>query len=89
MKELDQIVLQKGLFASIKGHLCLAKGHLDNPKGQVGVESPPNRKLFLEVSFIVSFFFFKKGTFNVVSDTRTLYLSKIGPGLYWHETDVL
>ena len=40
MKELDQIVLQKGLFASIKGHLCLAKGHLDNPKGQVGVESP-------------------------------------------------
>ena len=28
MKELDQIVLQKGLFALIKGHLCLTKGHL-------------------------------------------------------------
>ena len=40
MKELDQIVLQKGLFTSIKGHLCLTKGHLDNPKGQVEVESP-------------------------------------------------
>ena len=33
MKELDQIVLQKGLLASIKGHF-------DNPKGQVEVESP-------------------------------------------------
>ena len=32
MKELDQIVLQKGLFASIKEHLCLTRGHLDNPE---------------------------------------------------------
>ena len=40
MKELDQIVLQKGLFASIKGHLCMTKGHLDNPEGQVKVASP-------------------------------------------------
>ena len=39
-KELDQIVLQKGLFASITGHLCLTKGHLNNPDGQVEVESP-------------------------------------------------
>ena len=40
MKELNQSVPQKGLFASIKGHLCLTKGHLDNPKEQVEVESP-------------------------------------------------
>ena len=40
MKELDQIVLQKVLFASIKGHLCLTKMHLDNPERQVVVESP-------------------------------------------------
>ena len=33
MKELDQIALQKGLFASIKGHFCLTKGHLDNTEG--------------------------------------------------------
>ena len=32
MKELDQIAFQKGLFASIKGHCCLKKGHLKNPK---------------------------------------------------------
>ena len=31
MKELDRIVLQKGLFASLKGHICLIKGLLDNP----------------------------------------------------------
>ena len=30
MKELVQIVLQNMLFASIKGHICLTKGHLDN-----------------------------------------------------------
>ena len=40
MKELDQIVLQKVLFTSIKGHLCLTKGHLDNPERQVVVEFP-------------------------------------------------
>ena len=32
MRELDQIVLQNGLFASIKGHL-------GNPEGQAEVES--------------------------------------------------
>ena len=40
MKELDQIVLQEGLSASIKGHLCLTKGYLDNPEGKVKVEYP-------------------------------------------------
>ena len=80
MKELDQIALQEGLFASIKEHLCLTKGHLDSPEGQVEVESPPNRKLFL-ISFIDirKKTFFKKDTFNEASDLRTLYLSRIGP----------
>ena len=33
MKELNQNILEKGLFAAIKGHL-------DNPEGLVDVESP-------------------------------------------------
>ena len=46
MKELDRIVLQKGLFASMKGHLCLTKGHLDNPEGQAENEFPLIRSYF-------------------------------------------
>ena len=30
-EELNQIVIEKGLLASIKGHLCLTKQHLDYP----------------------------------------------------------
>ena len=54
MKELDQIVLQKGFFAS-------TKGHLHNPEGQVEVESPQIGSFFL-VNFIYinKFFFFSK-----------------------------
>ena len=33
MKEFSQIVFEKGLFVSIKRHLCLTKGHLANPEG--------------------------------------------------------
>ena len=40
MRELDHLVLSKGLFASIKGHLFFTKGHSDNPEGQVEVEPP-------------------------------------------------
>ena len=40
MKEQNQIVLENELFASIKGHLCFTKRHLDNSEGQVEVESP-------------------------------------------------
>ena len=50
MKELDQIVLQKGLLASIKGHFCLTKRHLTIQKGRWRFNSP-NQKLFL-ISFI-------------------------------------
>ena len=40
MKELDQIVLQKGLFVSVKGNLCLKKRHLHNSEGHVEVDPP-------------------------------------------------
>ena len=38
-EELNQIVIGKGLFAAVKGHLSLTKGYLDNPEGLVIVES--------------------------------------------------
>ena len=37
---MNQINLEKGVFASIKGHLYLRKGHLDYLEGQLEVESP-------------------------------------------------
>ena len=40
MKEFSQIALGKKLFVSIKGKLCLTKGHLANPEGQVEIKSP-------------------------------------------------
>ena len=39
-EELNQILFEKGLFTSIKGHLCLTKWHLGHPEGQVEVGSP-------------------------------------------------
>ena len=40
MKKLNHVVLGKWVFASVKGCVCLRKGHSDNPEGQVKVESP-------------------------------------------------
>ena len=40
MKEMNHIILGKGIFASLKRHLCLTKGHVGNPEGPVEVESP-------------------------------------------------
>ena len=40
MNKLNQIVPKKGHLTSIAGSLCLTKRHLDNPEGQVEVESP-------------------------------------------------
>ena len=37
MKELDEIFVLEGLFASMKGHLYLTTEHLDNPEGQVEI----------------------------------------------------
>ena len=74
---------------SHKSHLCLTKGHLDNPEGQVEVEST-----LIGNSFLISFidirkknFFFKKGTFNEASDPWMLYLSKIGPAIIKKKID--
>ena len=39
VKEFSHAVLGKGLFVSIKGHLCLTKGHLANLEGQVEIKS--------------------------------------------------
>ena len=46
MKDFSQTVLQKGLFVSIKGHLCLTKGHLDNPEGQMEIKSTSSEIIF-------------------------------------------
>ena len=59
MKELDQIILQGGLFTSNKGHFCLAKGYFDNPERQIEVAFPPNWKLFL-----ITFIHIKKKNFS-------------------------
>ena len=75
---------------SHKLDLCLTKGHLDNPEGQVEVESSLIGSSFL-ISFIdikkKKYFFFKKGTFNEASDPWMLYLSKIGPAIIKKKID--
>ena len=40
MKEFNQIALGKGLLHSMKDRLCLTKGQLANPEGQVEIKSP-------------------------------------------------
>ena len=75
MKELNQNVFGKGLSAAIKGHLCLRKGHLDNPEGLVELEHP-SRNMFLTCFIQVGIIFFKKGFFNEASDPRTLSFQK-------------
>ena len=40
-------VLGKGLFASIKGYVCLTKGHLDISQKGRWRSDIPNQKLFL------------------------------------------
>ena len=56
MKELNQNIFGKGLFAAIKGHLCLRKGHLDNPEGLVELEHP-SRNMLLTRFIQIGFFF--------------------------------
>ena len=41
MKELNEIVLRKRLFPSIKRHRCLRKGHLSYQEEHVEFEYPP------------------------------------------------
>ena len=40
MKEFNHTVLKKGIFVSLKGHLCLTNVPLANPEGQVEMKSP-------------------------------------------------
>ena len=40
MKELNEIVLRKRLFPTIKRHLCLAKGHLSYHEEKVEFKYP-------------------------------------------------
>ena len=80
MKDWIKLFWKKGLFASIKGHLCLIIGHLDYLEGQGEAEFPLTRSCFWYFRFKSrKSFFEKKALFNEVSDSRTLYLSKIGP----------
>ena len=46
MKEFSQIVLGNEFFLSIKGHLCLTKGCLPNPEGQVEIKSLSSEVVF-------------------------------------------
>ena len=46
MKKFSQIVLGKGLFVSIKEHLCLTKEHLANPEEQVEIQSTSSEVIF-------------------------------------------
>ena len=68
MKELNDIVLEKRLFASIKGQLCLTKEHLSYQEGHVEFKypkapiPPPSSEVPLD-TFDSIFFLFKKGIF--------------------------
>ena len=46
MKEFSQTVLGKGLFVSIKEHLCLTKGQLDYPERQKEIQSTSSEVIF-------------------------------------------
>ena len=84
---MNEIVLEKGLFTSIRRHLCLAKGHLDYPEGQVEVEYPLNGSWLDTFDSNQEKVFFSKMTlFNELSDPRKLYLSKIGPASLQEDT---
>ena len=78
-RKLNQIVLEKGLFASIKGNLCLTKGHLDYPEWQVQIESTLTGICFdTWDSDKEKVIFSKKALFNKASNPWALYFSKIG-----------
>ena len=76
-EELNRVVLEKGFFASIKGHL-LDKRAIGLSKGVGGGRILSNWKLFLTILVQIKFSFSKRTLFNEVSDAQMLYLSKIG-----------
>ena len=62
---MNQIVLVLGLFPSVKGHLCLTKGHLDNSEGQVEVKSSLPGSYFWDFWFKLTKSFFSKAHFLI------------------------
>ena len=46
MKYINQILLGKWLFSSIKGHFCLTKVHLANVEGQLEIKSTSSEVIF-------------------------------------------
>ena len=77
MKELNEVVLGKGLFVSIEGQLSLTKGHMSDQEGEVEIEYLPHWKLFL--TFFIQIkkkIFFKKGNFKEASDPWKLIFLK-------------
>ena len=73
MKELDQIVLQKGLFTLIKGTLFDKKALAQSRRIGGGWISL-NESYFWLVSYIIKTNSFKKRTFNEASNPWMLYL---------------
>ena len=83
MKELEQIVLQKGFFTSIKGHLCLSNGTWIIQKDR-RMLNPPKLQVIVDICHLSKFllgkiFFIKKDEafFSKAFDPWMLYLSKI------------
>ena len=76
---MNQIVLGKGLFTSIKGQLCLTKEHFDFQERQVEVKSALTWCCFWHFWFKSrKKIFLKNCIFNKASDPWMLYLSNVG-----------
>ena len=76
----SKLLLGKDFLLQKRCYLCLAKGKLDNPEGQVEVESPTCRMSFLTVFIQIKKkqFFLKRALFNATSDPQPLFLPEIG-----------
>ena len=75
-----EIVLEKGLFASINGHLCLTKRHLDTSEGQVEVKFSLIKSCFWNLIQIKKKeFFWKRTLLNKASNLKMLFLPGIHP----------
>ena len=80
IKEFNENILRTRFFTSIKGELCVTKGHLGNQEGQVTIEYPLIRICFLHLIQIEKKNFSRRVLFKETSHPQSLYLSKIGPG---------
>ena len=66
LKEFSRIVLEKGLFVSMKGHVCLIKGNLANPVGHLDIKlsNSPHQEVFLIVLIQIKKKNSKRAPFN-------------------------